>query len=89
MDLSRISKKSPHEDSRSTLTAIDSKTMEKYDMYYSTLEDKQKLLVQLNRKKTGSRTKYSNEYHELCKKIENDGQSLSKSNPYYDIFAND
>jgi hypothetical protein len=26
---------------------------------------------------------------ELCKKIENDGQSLSKSNPYYDIFAND
>lgn len=25
----------------------------------------------------------------LCKKIENDGQSLSKSNPYYDIFAND
>lgn len=69
MDLSRVSKKNPHEDSRITLTAIDSKTMENYDNYYNTLPEKHKLLVQLNRKKISSRTKYSNEYHELTKKI--------------------
>jgi len=69
MDLSRISKKSPHEDSRKTLSAIDSKTMENYDSYYDSLPDKKKLLTQLIRKKNSSRTKYSNEYHELSKKI--------------------
>ena len=69
MDLSRVSKKSPHEDSRITLNAIDCKTMENYNNYYSTLPDKKKLLVQLNRKKNSSRTKYSNEYHELTKRI--------------------
>jgi hypothetical protein len=69
MDLSRVSKKSPHEDSRMTLSAIDCKTMDNYNNYYSTLPDKKKLLVQLIRKKNSSRTKYSNEYHELSKKI--------------------
>ncbi len=69
MDLSRISKKSPHEDSRMTLSAIDCKTMDSYNSYYSTLPDKKKLLTQLIRKKNSSRTKYSNEYHELFKKI--------------------
>jgi len=70
MDLSRISKKSPHEDNRMTLNAIDSRTMENYNNYYSTLPEKKKLLLQLNRKKNGSRTKYNNEYHELCKRID-------------------
>jgi len=70
MDLSRISKKSPHEDTRLTLSAIDCRTMENYDTYYCTLPEKKKLLIQLNRKKAGLRTKYSNEYHELCKKID-------------------
>jgi len=65
MDLSRISKKSPHEDSRMTLNAIDAKTMENYNFYYSSLPDKKKLYAQLVRKKNSSRTKYSNEYHEL------------------------
>jgi len=69
MDLSRISKKSPHEDSRMTLNAIDAKTMENYNFYYSSLPDKKKLYAQLVRKKNSSRTKYSNEYHELSKKI--------------------
>lgn len=70
MDLSRISKKSPHEDSRLTLTAIDSRTMENFNKYYETLPDKKNLLAQLVRKKNGIRTKYSNEYHYLCKKIQ-------------------
>jgi len=70
MDLSRISKKSPHEDTRMTLSAIDCRTMESYNNYYSTLPEKKKLLAQLNRKKTGSRSKYSTDYHELCKKID-------------------
>lgn len=69
MDLSRISKKSPHEDGRLTLSAIDSKTIENYNNYYNSLPDKKKLLAQLVRKKNSSRTKYSNEYHELSKKI--------------------
>jgi ribosomal protein S18 len=69
MDLSRVSKKSPHEDSRMTLSAIDCKTMDSYNNYYNTLPDKKKLLVQLIRKKNSSRTKYSNEYHDLSKKI--------------------
>ncbi len=69
MDLSRVSKKSPHEDSRMTLSAIDCKTMESYNNYYHSLPDKKKLLSQLVRKKNSSRTKYSNEYHELSKKI--------------------
>lgn len=79
MDLSRVSKKSPHEDSRMTLTAIDSKTMDDYNNYYSTLPDKKKLLAQLIRKKNSSRTKYSNEYHELSKKIK------ELENEIYDI----
>lgn len=69
MDLSRVSKKNPHEDSRMTLSAINCKTMDGYDSYYDTLSDKKKLLSQLIRKKNGSRTKYSNEYHDLSKKI--------------------
>ena len=69
MDLSRISKKSPHEDTRMTLSAIDNKYMENYNTYYSSLPEKKKFLAQLNRKKNGSRTKYSTEYHELCKRI--------------------
>lgn len=69
MDLSRVSKKTPHEDSRMTLSAIDSRTMENYNNYYNTLPDKQKLLTQLIRKKNSSRSIYSNEYHELIKKI--------------------
>lgn len=69
MDLSRVSKKSPHEDSRMTLSAIDCKTMDSYNNYYNTLPDKKKLLSQLIRKKNSSRTKYSNEYHELSKRI--------------------
>jgi predicted RNA-binding Zn-ribbon protein involved in translation (DUF1610 family) len=69
MDLSRISKKSPHEDSRLTLSAIDTRTMESYNSYYDCLPEKKKLLSQLNRKKNSSRTKYSNEYHELSKRI--------------------
>jgi polyhydroxyalkanoate synthesis regulator phasin len=69
MDLSRVSKKSPHEDSRMTLNAIDCKTMDSYNNYYNTLPDKKKLLAQLIRKKNSSRTKYSNEYHELSKRI--------------------
>lgn len=69
MDLSRISKKTPHEDSRMTLSAIDSKTMENYNNYYNTLPDKKNLLVQLIRKKNSSRTRYSNEYHELTMRI--------------------
>ena len=72
MDLSRVSKKSPHEDSRMTLSAIDCKTMDNYNNYYNTLPDKKKLLAQLIRKKNSSRTKYSNEYHELSKKIKPD-----------------
>ena len=44
--------------------------MENYNCYYNTLPEKKKLLAQLNRKKTGSRTKYSTEYHELCKRID-------------------
>ncbi len=69
MDLSRVSKKSPHEDSRMTLSAIDCKTIDSYNNYYNTLPDKKKLLSQLIRKKNSSRTKYSNEYHELSKRI--------------------
>jgi polyhydroxyalkanoate synthesis regulator phasin len=69
MDLSRVSKKSPHEDSRMTLSAIDCKTMNSYYNYYNTLPDKKKLLSQLIRKKNSSRTKYSNEFHELSKRI--------------------
>lgn len=69
MDLSRISKKSPHEDRRITLTAIDNKTMTGYNNYYDTLPDKKRLLTQLIKKKNSSRTKYSNEYHELGKRI--------------------
>jgi len=42
MDLSRISKKSPHEDTRMTLSAIDCRTMESYNNYYSTLPEKKK-----------------------------------------------
>jgi len=42
MDLSRISKKSPHEDKRMTLSAIDCRTMESYNNYYSTLPEKKK-----------------------------------------------
>lgn len=71
MDLSRISKKSPHEDTRTTLSAIDAKTMENFNKYYNSASDKTKLLAQLNRKKNGSRNKYGNEYHELCKTIKN------------------
>jgi predicted RNA-binding Zn-ribbon protein involved in translation (DUF1610 family) len=69
MDLSRVSKKSPHEDSRRTLTAIDSKTIESFNNYYGSLPDKKKLLTQLTRKKNSSRNKYSNEYYELSKQI--------------------
>jgi len=70
MDLSRISKKTPHEDGRMTLTAIDQKTMENYESYYKSLPEKKKILSQLNRKKAGFRSHYTNEYHELCKKID-------------------
>jgi len=69
MDLSKVSKKLPHEDSRMTLSAIDFKTMANFSKYYSSINDKKKLLIQLERKKSSSRSVYSNEYHELCKKI--------------------
>jgi len=69
MDLSRISKKNPHEDNRLTLNAIDAKTMDSYNTYYGTLSDKKKLLVQLTRKRNAGRSNYSNEFHELGKKI--------------------
>jgi hypothetical protein len=101
MDLSRISKKSPHEDLRMTLTAIDSKTIENYDNYYNTLSDKKKLLTQLIRKKNSSRTKYSNEYHDVIKKIsdleneieniENQTQKINylmKAAPYFLEYSN-
>lgn len=71
MDLSRISKKNPYEDLRITLSAIDNNTIEKFDKYYDTLIEKKKMLANLHRKKTGIRVKYSNEYYDLCKKIEN------------------
>ena len=71
MDLSRISKKNPYEDLRITLSAIDNNTIEKFDKYYGTLNEKKKMLANLHRKKTGIRVKYSNEYYDLCKKIEN------------------
>ncbi len=71
MDLSKVSKKDPHEDNRMTLTAIDTKTIEYYNNYYDTLPDKQKQLKQLVQKKNGFRAKYSTEYYNLCKKIEN------------------
>jgi hypothetical protein len=71
MDLSRISKKNPYEDLRITLSAIDNNTIEKFDKYYDTLIEKKKMLANLHRKKIGIRVKYSNEYYDLCKKIEN------------------
>lgn len=69
MDLSRVSKKIQYEDFCVTLNAMDARTMENYNNYYDLLPNKKKLLNQLIRKKNSSRSKYSNEYHELCKKI--------------------
>ncbi len=71
MDLSKISKKSPYEDSRMTLNAIDNKMIQKFESEYQTLSDRKKLLTQLNRKKQGIRNKYSNEYNDLTKTIKN------------------
>lgn len=71
MDLSRISKKNPHEDFRMTLSAIDKKTIDNFDKYYETIDEKRKMLQQLIRKKNGIRNKYSNEYFDLTKKIQN------------------
>lgn len=70
MDLSRQSKKTPHEDFRMTLSAIDNKTIENFDKYYETTDEKKKMLQQLIRKRNGIRNKYSNEYFDLCKKIQ-------------------
>ncbi len=69
MDLSKVSKKNPHSDSRMTLSAIDTKTVDKFESYYSSLPEKERLLNRLTRKKNGMRKTYSNEYHELCKEI--------------------
>lgn len=69
MDLSKVSKKNPHSDSRMTLSAIDTKTVEQFNEYYDSLPEKEKLLNRLIRKKNGMRKTYSNEYHELCKEI--------------------
>jgi hypothetical protein len=63
------SKKGPYEDSRMTLNAIDAKTIDKFNNYYKTLDDKKLMLTQLNRKKQGFRNKYSNEYFDLLKSI--------------------
>jgi predicted RNA-binding Zn-ribbon protein involved in translation (DUF1610 family) len=80
MDLSRISKKNPYEDFRMTLSAIDNKTIHNFDKYYETSDDKKKILIQLIRKKNSIRIKYSNEYHDLCKKI----SELEKEIEYID-----
>lgn len=69
MNLSKVSKKAPYKDSRLTLNAIDTKVIQKFETEYKSLDDKKKLLAQLNRKKQGIRTKYSNEYHDLTKTI--------------------
>ena len=71
MDLSKISKKNPHSDSRMTLSAIDTKTVTNLEKYYDNLPEKEKLLKQLIRKKNGMRQTYSDEHHQLCKDIVN------------------
>ncbi len=70
MDLSRQSKKNPHEDFRMTLSAIDNKTIENFNKYYETTDDKKKMFQQLVRKKNGMRNKFSDEYFDLTKKIQ-------------------
>ncbi len=69
MDLSRVSKKTPLEDFRSTLSTIDDKTIEKFEKEKKNLDEKIRTLNALNKKKISSRNKHSNEYFELCKKI--------------------
>jgi hypothetical protein len=70
MDLSRVSKKNPHEDTRTTLSAIDNRTIGMFNDNYNSLPEKRKLLKKLIRKKNGTRNKYSNEYHDLTKTID-------------------
>ena len=69
MNLSRISKKQPHEDSRMTLTAIHEKKMKDFETYYETLPEKKELLEKLSSKYRSQRNEYSNETHSLKKQI--------------------
>lgn len=69
MDLSRVSKKTPFEDNRMTLSAIDAKTIDNFNKYYETLDDKIRSLDMLKRKKNNCKDIYSNEYFELSKEI--------------------
>lgn len=80
MDLSKISKKNPHSDSRMTLSAIDSKTISNFEKYYEELPEKEKLLKQLIRKKNGMRQIYSDEHYKLCKEIVDLQQEINEMN---------
>jgi hypothetical protein len=69
MDLSKVSKKNPHSDSRMTLSAIDEITIEKFNRYYNLLPEKKHLLNQLIKKKNAFKKTYTNEYHDLLLNI--------------------
>lgn len=69
MNLSRVSKKVPHEDNRMTLVAIHENKMQEFDEYYSKLPEKEKLLEQLSRKYRGLRNTSTNEAYSLRKQI--------------------
>ena len=70
MNLSRVSKKVPHEDSRMTMLAFHENKIKEFENYYKTRPEKEVLLEQLKIKFKAMRNVYSNEAFELKKKIE-------------------
>jgi hypothetical protein len=69
MNLSRVSKKVPHEDFRMTLTAIHEKKIKEFEEYYKTLPEKEAKLNALNIKLRSLRSTMSNESFKIKKEI--------------------
>ena len=69
MNLSRVSKKVPHEDSRMTLLAFHENKIKEFENYYKTRPEKELLLEQLKNKVKTLRNVYSNEAFVIKKQI--------------------
>lgn len=69
MNLSRVSKKVPHEDSRMTLTAVHEKKIKDFENYYKTLPEKQELLNMYKVKLRSLRNLFTNEAFVIKKEI--------------------
>ena len=69
MNLNRISKKEPHADARTTMTAVHEQKIKDINDHYKTLPAKELQLEQLSKKLRGLRNLYSNDAFNLQKQI--------------------